>query len=59
MYIFLFFSAAQTVPTPKVPYSQHFIFFVTYECAQQVEVLHYNRLERLDTDKNLANLVNL
>jgi hypothetical protein len=27
------------------PYSQHFIFFVTYQLAQKARVLHYSGLE--------------
>jgi len=34
------------------PYSQHFIFSVTYESAQLVRVLHYTRLKRLSNDKH-------
>ncbi len=29
------------------PYTQHFIFFVTFELSQQARVLHYSGLERL------------
>jgi hypothetical protein len=32
-------------------HSQHFIFFVTYVCAQEARVLHYTRLERPANDK--------
>ncbi len=38
--------------------SQHFIFFTTYEWAQQAKVLYYNRLERLARDKHF-NLLGL
>ncbi len=34
------------------PYSQHFIFFVTYEWAQLAMSLHSNRMERLANDKH-------
>jgi hypothetical protein len=33
------------------PYSQHFIFFVTYEKALKARVRDYTRLERLDKNK--------
>jgi hypothetical protein len=33
------------------PYSQHFIFFLTYEWAQEAGVLRNFRLERLAGDK--------
>jgi hypothetical protein len=33
-------------------YSQHFLFFVTYELAQQERVLHYSRMEILGKDKH-------
>jgi hypothetical protein len=36
------------------PYSQHFIFFVTYESAQQTRVLHYIRLKRLARENTIA-----
>jgi hypothetical protein len=35
-----------------VLYSQHFIFFVTYEWAQNARVLHLTRLETLIRDKH-------
>jgi hypothetical protein len=34
------------------PYSENFIFFVTYDWAQQALVLHYTGLERLARDKH-------
>ncbi len=34
----------------SISYSQHFIFFITYEWAQHVEVLHYTRLRKLARD---------
>jgi hypothetical protein len=34
------------------PYSQHFIFFVTYEWAPKARLLHYTGVERLFRDKN-------
>jgi hypothetical protein len=34
------------------PYSQHFIFFVTYKWAQQSRVLHYTVLEGVNSDKH-------
>jgi hypothetical protein len=37
---------------PKGPYSQHFIFFITYEWAQKTRVLHYIRLYMLTRDKH-------
>ncbi len=37
---------------PQGPYSQHFIFFVTYELAIITTVLHYTKLERLAMDKH-------
>jgi hypothetical protein len=35
-------------------YSQHFIFFITYEWAQYVRVSHYTRLEKLVRENTLA-----
>ncbi len=35
-----------------VLYSQHFIFIVTYECAQMIRTLHNTRLDRLERDKH-------
>ncbi len=35
------------------PNSQHFIFFVIYECAKQAGVLDYTWLERLASGKAL------
>jgi hypothetical protein len=40
------------VTNDLVLYSQHLIFFVTYECAKKARVLHYTRLQRLATDKH-------
>ncbi len=37
---------------PQGLYSQHFIFFVTYEFAQEARALHYTRLERIARDKH-------
>jgi len=34
------------------PYSQHFIFVVTYESAKQAGLLHITKLERLASDKH-------
>jgi hypothetical protein len=34
------------------PYSQNFIFYATYESAQQARPLHNNKLERLASDKS-------
>jgi hypothetical protein len=34
------------------PYSQNFIFFATHKSAQQVRLLHNNKLERLASDKS-------
>jgi hypothetical protein len=34
------------------PYSQHFIFFLTYEYFQQARVLDYTRPEKLTSDKH-------
>ncbi len=34
------------------PYSQHSIFFVTYESAQYARLLHNSRLKRLTSDKH-------
>jgi hypothetical protein len=34
------------------PYSQHFIFFVTYELKQYSRMLHYTRLERPARDEH-------
>ncbi len=31
---------------------QQFIFFATYECAQEARVYNYNRLEKLAMDKH-------
>ncbi len=39
-------------------YSQHFIFFVTYEQSQLVRILHYIKLERFASDKR-SNLLDL
>ncbi len=36
--------------TVQGPYSQHYIFIVTYESAQLARVLHNTRLERLSND---------
>jgi hypothetical protein len=41
------------------PYSQHFIFFSTYEYSQLASVLHYVRLERLASDKHSSLLDSL
>ncbi len=38
-------------------YSQHFIFFVTYELAQQARMLHNIRLQKLSNDKQSNLLV--
>jgi hypothetical protein len=35
------------------PYSKYFIFFLTYECAQQARALHYTCLKKLPSDQNL------
>ncbi len=37
---------------PQGLYSQHFIFFVTYESAQEVRLFHNYKLERLTSDKH-------
>jgi hypothetical protein len=37
-----------------VPYKQHLILFVTYECAPKARALDYARSERFDSDKHLA-----
>ncbi len=34
------------------PYSQNFIFFITYEWAQQARALDYTMPERLANDKH-------
>jgi hypothetical protein len=36
-------------------YSQHFIFFVTYESAQKARMLHNIKPERLASDMNKPN----
>jgi hypothetical protein len=36
------------------PYSQHFIFFITYEWAQQARMLDYTWLEKLARDKHYS-----
>jgi hypothetical protein len=36
------------------PYSQHFIFFITYGRAQLMRVFHYTRLKRLSGDKHFS-----
>ncbi len=36
----------------QIPYSQHLIFFITYECAQLARVLDYATSERLANDKH-------
>ncbi len=40
------------------PYSQHFVFFVTYESAQYTTVFHKTRLLRLSSNKH-TNLLGL
>ncbi len=35
-----------------VPYSQHYIFFVTYKLAHKARLLHNTKLERLTSDKH-------
>ncbi len=40
------------------PYSQNLIFFVTYEWAQYVSVLHHTKLEKIVRDK-LSSLLGL
>jgi hypothetical protein len=35
-----------------VPYSQHYIFFITYESDQKVRLFHNSKLEKLTTDKH-------
>ncbi len=42
----------QTRPRNLGPFSHHFIFFTTYEWAQQARVLHNTLLERLANNKN-------
>jgi hypothetical protein len=37
---------------PQSPYSQHFIFSISYKLAQLAIVLHYIRLEQLARDKH-------
>jgi hypothetical protein len=34
------------------PYSQHFIFYATFQWAQKGRPLHYTRLERLARDQH-------
>jgi hypothetical protein len=34
------------------PYSQHFIFFLTFKCFQQARVLNYTWPEKHDSDKH-------
>jgi hypothetical protein len=41
---------------PLGPYSQHFIFFVTYEWAEQARVLYCAKLEGLARDKHSCKL---
>ncbi len=36
----------------QVPYSQHSIFFIIYELAQQVRLFRTTKLERLTSDKH-------
>ncbi len=36
----------------QLPYSQDFIFYVTYERVQYARVLHYTKLKRLGKDKH-------
>ncbi len=38
----------------QVPYSKHFIFFITYKWAQWTIVLHYTMLDRLAKDKQFG-----
>ncbi len=38
--------------TILVPYSQHFIFFVTYESDQSAKLFHSTKLERLTSAKH-------
>jgi len=45
--------------TNQGPFSQHFLFFLTYVWAQQVRVLEYKRPERPACDKTKADCVNL
>jgi hypothetical protein len=42
----------------QVPYSQHSIFFVTYESAQKARLFHNTKLERLTSAKH-CNLLGL
>ncbi len=38
--------------TNQGPYSQHFIFFLTYKRALSARLLHYTRLKSLSSDKH-------
>jgi hypothetical protein len=38
----------------KEPFSQRFIFFITYEWYQYARVLNYTKLERLASDKHFS-----
>jgi hypothetical protein len=44
----------KTSPQIQVPHSQHFIFFITYQLAQEIIVLHYTMLQRLARDKQTS-----
>jgi hypothetical protein len=48
---FYLFSAFPGWGANQGPYSQHCIFFVTYESAQLARAFHNTRLERLANDK--------
>ncbi len=54
LYIEFALSDIQKIHEPSAslgPYWQHFIFFVTYYCAQKARLLHYIVIERLAGDK--------
>jgi hypothetical protein len=45
-----YYTFIETLLQSLGPYSQNFVFFVSYKFAQQASVLHCTRLERLGTD---------
>jgi hypothetical protein len=45
------FNCAVKVFAVHGPYSQHFLFFLTYDWPPKARVLHYTRLQRAAIDK--------
>ncbi len=50
--LFVIYKENRIVNTPQWPYSQYFIFFITYESAHSAIVLGNTRLEMLARDKH-------